>query len=158
MPMGGGWTQADLLATGPLVAVLAVLARVDRREHRLPDRLTYPLAVVGLCLGALRTGGVPVAEVVGWLAGFGLFWAVGAAFWRLRGVDGLGLGDAKLLGAAGAWTGWAGLPWIVLLASVGALMAAVVRGTGRGKRIAFGPWLALGFASVWIAGLAFGRP
>ncbi len=152
---------ADLLATPVLGAMLLALARTDLREGRLPDRLTLPLALLGLGLAALRVRGVPVAEVIGAAAGYAVFWALGEAHHRLRGQEGLGLGDAKLLGAAGAWLGWRALAPLVLVAASGALawaaLEAARREAGRGpsrRGLAFGPWLALALMLLWLLRLA----
>ena len=66
---------------------------------------------------------------------------------RLRGRDGLGLGDAKLLAAAGAWLGLASLPWVVLAAALLGLVLALLRaGPLRAETaVPFGPPLALAF-------------
>ena len=139
---------ADFLATPVLATVLAALTRIDVREHRLPDRLTLPLLVLGLALAAGRTASVPFAELAGASAGFLLFWALGEVHYRLRGIEGLGLGDAKLLAAAGAWLGWRDLPALILIAALGGLAAAFLHWDRR--RIAFGPWLALAFLVLWL--------
>ena len=120
MGLGMDVATASLLLTPVLTLVLAALARNDQRERRLPDRLTLPLLGMGLVLAIWRAGGVPLSELVGAGGGFLLFWALGEAHLRLRGTDGLGLGDAKLL-AAGAWLGWRALPALILIAALGAL-------------------------------------
>ncbi len=147
----------DFLATPVLVALLLALTRIDLRERRLPDRLTLSLALLGLGLAALRVGGVPTAEITGALAGFSVFWALGEVHHRVRGQEGLGLGDAKLLGAAGAWLGWRALAPLVLIAALGALAWASLQVVGRGakrgsglRELAFGPWLALGLMLLWL--------
>ena len=66
---------------------------------------------------------------------------------RLTGEDGLGLGDAKLLAAAGAWLGWRDLPVLIVLAAVSALVFALAM---RTRKIPFGPWLAAVFWVLWI--------
>lgn len=149
----------DLAATPALLALLAALAWIDGRERRLPDRLTLPLVALGLLLAAWREGGPPLAEAGGAALGFAVFWALGAAFHRARGVEGLGLGDAKLLAAAGAWLGAGALPLLVLAAALAALLfVAVARAAGRRVRreVAFGPWLALAFAALWLGRVAGG--
>jgi leader peptidase (prepilin peptidase)/N-methyltransferase len=83
-----------------------------------------------------------------------------AAYRRLRGVEGLGLGDAKLLAAAGAWLGPAGLPSTMLIACAAALAHAALLargGSGVGWRtpIPLGPALALGFWITWLHGPVF---
>lgn len=143
---------ADLAATPVLALALARLVAIDLREHRLPDRLTLPLLALGLALGAWRAGGVPGAELIGAAAGLAVFAALGSAHHALRGREGLGLGDAKLLAAAGAWLGWRPLPALVLAASLAALAWTAARGV-RGP-LAFGPWLALAFLGLWLLRLA----
>jgi prepilin signal peptidase PulO-like enzyme (type II secretory pathway) len=138
--------------TPVLAMVLIKLSLVDLREQRLPDWLTLPLAAAGLILAAWRTGEVPTPELIGAGSGFLLFWALGEAHYRLRGTEGLGLGDAKLLGAAGAWLGWRDLPLVILIAALGALAAAAA-GRLRQRDIPFGPWLAAAFIALWLARL-----
>ena len=137
-----------LLATLVLYVALFRLAAIDLRTFRLPDRLTLPLAAAGLAWSAWVAGGWPVMAIAGAAAGYGCFALLGWAHHRRRGAEGLGLGDAKLLAAGGAWLGVQALPWVVLLAASGALAAALAsRPTDR--RIAFGPWLALSIAVCW---------
>ena len=149
----------DILLTPVLMAMLLALALIDRRERRLPDRLTLPLIALGLALAARRTGVVPMPELVGAGVGFAAFWVIGEAHHRLRGIEGLGLGDAKLLAAAGAWLGWRDLPLLVLLAALGALAAVTLRlpaQRGTSREIAFGPWLCAAFMALWLVRLARG--
>jgi len=116
----------------------------------LPDLLTLP--VLGLGLFVAAADGQLSESLIGAALGFVVFALIAAVYRRWRGRDGLGLGDAKLLGAAGAWVGWAGLPSIVLIASLAALVVAmpmVIRVAGRRdqREIAFGPYLA---GATWI--------
>ena len=141
-----------LVLTPLLVAALVQLARIDLGHRRLPDVLTLPILMVGLILSAWRAQGVPVPELLGAAGGFLLFWGLGEAHFRLRGTEGLGLGDAKLLAAAGAWLGWRDLPLLILLAASGAL-AAVALGHIRHREVAFGPWLAVAFLLMWLGRL-----
>jgi leader peptidase (prepilin peptidase)/N-methyltransferase len=74
-----------------------------------------------------------IDAALGALAGFAVFATVAVAYRRLRGREGLGLGDAKLLGAAGAWVSGFGLPSIVLVASLTALAATLARAARAGR-------------------------
>lgn len=139
----------DGIATVILAAVLIRLVIIDLREFRLPDRLTLPLIGLGLGLSAWRLGDWPVQAVVGAALGYAVFWLIGFAYFRWRGVDGLGQGDAKLLAAAGAWLGAAALPWVVLIAASGAVGWVGVTRRDRHLPLAFGPWLAAGFWVMW---------
>ena len=149
---------AALLASCLLGWALLALAVTDRREFLLPDALTLPLILAGLAatawfdLAALPAHGL--AAGAAWL-GFAL---LAEAYRRLRGREGLGLGDAKLLAAGGAWIGPAGLPGALLLASLLGLGEVLLRALRTGaapaatERIAFGAWLALGIWLVWLYG------
>lgn len=135
--------------------VLLALAWIDWQWMRLPDVLTLPLLLAGLAVtlfhDPVATPEHAAAAIVAYLALRGL--ALG--YRRLRGREGLGAGDAKLLAAAGAWLGLALLPWVVLLAAVAGLAAALAWAlTGRridaGTALPFGPWLALALWVLWL--------
>jgi leader peptidase (prepilin peptidase) / N-methyltransferase len=139
------------VATGVLTAGLAAIAIIDLRTFRIPDLLSLPLIAVGL-LQAYAMSVLPFwHHAVGAMAGFAILAAVGEWYFRHRGIDGLGLGDAKLFAAAGAWLGWQSLPMVLMIAALGGLAFALLRGGAtRMTAIAFGPWLALGFWLAWM--------
>ena len=83
--------------------------------------------------------------------------AVALLYRVLRGREGLGHGDPKLLAASGAWVGAMALPQVVLGAAVSALIAAAglrLAGVplGAGSALPFGPFLALATWLVWLFG------
>jgi leader peptidase (prepilin peptidase)/N-methyltransferase len=136
---------------------LLTLAWIDQEHFLLPDVITVPLAVAGLAVAWFVDPASSLDHVIGAAAGFLLFTAVAWFYrsWRRR--DGLGGGDAKLLGALGAWVGWQGLPTVVLYAAVSGLALALILATrGRrvelGHRLPFGPHLCLGGWLVWLYG------
>ena len=156
---------AATLATGTLLWVscglgwvLLALASIDAREGLLPDFLTLPLVLAGLAAAQWLEPDALLARAIGAVAGFAVFWSVALLYRGLRHRDGLGLGDAKLLAAAGAWLGWEALPSIVLVAAIAGLSTALASGLA-GRRIAydtklpFGPALCLGFWLVWLYGV-----
>lgn len=154
-----------------LAAVLIALTVTDIRHFKLPDSLTFPLGAIGLAAAAYFGGSETfwlhgLAAILGFL---GLY-AVDRIYLALRGRHGLGLGDAKLFAAAGAWVGLEGLPSILLVASLLGLAAVVVviaagavrsasgRSRGGSPRLTlttalpFGPFLAAGLWLVWLYG------
>ena len=124
---------ATLAATAGVGAVLAVLAVVDVIALRLPDLLTLPLLIAGLAFGPALTGYAIVDHVGGAAAGFAALAGLGWIFARIRGRDGIGLGDAKLLAAAGSWLGWQALPVVVVMASGAALLWVAVAALRHGR-------------------------
>jgi leader peptidase (prepilin peptidase)/N-methyltransferase len=149
-----GWL---LVASCALGWTLLCLAAIDFRHFFLPDVLTLPLIPAGLAVAYGIDPALLPDHVVGTLAGFAAFALITFAYRRLRGRDGLGLGDAKLLAAAGAWLGWQALPGVVLIGALSALALALARAAAGGTlsattRIAFGSHLALAFWLVWLFG------
>lgn len=130
------------------VWTLLALSLIDGQHQLLPDVLTLPLLWTGLlahCFsllpGNLHDG------VLGAALGYSLFWLLTNGYQRLRGIDALGLGDAKLLAALGAWLGWQALPMLILIAACGGIISVLI---GRWccqrplqQALAFGPWLSL---------------
>ncbi|MHA7900609.1 MAG: prepilin peptidase [Henriciella sp.] len=134
---------------------LLALAAIDLDRFLLPNWLTYPLIIIGLVY-SIRFGVGPVQSILGAFIGYG-FIAGLAWFWEARfGREGIGLGDAKLLSAIGAWCGIFALP-IALLVSSGVAIAFVLIFSGVRKIphteliIPFGPLLCLGFWVAWVA-------
>ncbi|MEM5544407.1 A24 family peptidase [Sulfitobacter sp. AS92] len=152
MPLTPDMPPDLFVASTTILAVfLGLLVRVDLREKRLPDRYTLPLIVMGLVLNAYVQAAVPTGEIWGAIVGYLAFWALGGLFFKLRGQEGLGLGDAKLVAAAGAWLGLEALPMVVLISALGALGFALIKQNKRTEQLAFGPWLAAAFLILWIA-------
>jgi leader peptidase (prepilin peptidase)/N-methyltransferase len=145
-----GWTPAAL-AAAIFAFALIPLAVIDLETGYLPDAITLPLIGAGLAANAAELFTPLRDAVIGAAAGFTAFWAIGVIYERLRKRDGLGLGDAKLLAAIGAWTGWAHLPIVILIAALGTLgVIAVRQGMKADDAIPFGPGLcAAGFLALY---------
>lgn len=143
---------AGLFAT--LCLLCASVALVDFRHGIIPDGLNLAIAAAGL---------VKVVMAGGAAAGFAAAaeaFAVGAVFWLFRRlyfawrrIQGLGLGDIKFLAAGTPWVGIAGIPMLLLIAALSALLAvggAQLAGQSLTRRtsLPFGPFLALGLLST----------
>lgn len=153
----GALSPTVLLASLGLVAVLATLSAIDTLEFRLPDALTLPLAAAGVLLAWWAGWDTPQWRLLSAAAGYAFIWAAASAYRYWRGRDGIGMGDAKLMAAAGAWLGLAALPSVLLWACMLALFAvAVARRLGietdAHTRLPFGPFIAFGFWLVWLYG------
>jgi leader peptidase (prepilin peptidase)/N-methyltransferase len=141
--LGTGWQGLGGLF---FLYSLVALTFIDADTQLLPDDLTYPLIWAGLLLNVNGTF-VPLRDaVIGAAAGYLALWTIYWAYKLVRGREGMGYGDFKLLAALGAWMGWATLPAIVLMASlVGAVVGIalmVVNRRGFDYQIPFGPYLA----------------
>ena len=151
-----GWTAAAAFAAFAAFGLIA-LAAIDLETGYLPDALTIPLAALGLGVNAFATFATFPDAVSGAAAGFLTFWAIGELYRQIRNREGLGLGDAKLLGAIGAWTGWVSLPLVIFIAATATLAAAFVRGgVAKDNALPFGPGLCLaGFVALYFGDRLF---
>ncbi|AZG13359.1 MULTISPECIES: prepilin peptidase [Cupriavidus] len=135
-------------ALAAIVMVWAVVAlfMIDADTMLLPDQITLPLLWLGLLLN-LQGYFAPLADaVIGAAAGYLVLWLVNLVYALVRGHDGMGHGDFKLMAALGAWFGWQALPALILTSSIvgaviGGLMLLVQR-KGRETPFPYGPYIA----------------
>jgi leader peptidase (prepilin peptidase)/N-methyltransferase len=141
----------------PLAAVTALLgwwlllvAVLDLEHQWLPYRLTLPLIPLGLASGWAGFGPSLTERIAGAAIGWACLFLIAWLYRRLRGRDGLGGGDPKLLGAIGAWIGIWNLPFILLGAGLFGI-AAIVLMRLRGEKIEATSRLPLGTLMVLAA-------
>jgi len=155
---GSGPVETGLAALMGWVLVYASL--VDWREFILPDIATLPLIPLGIGAAWLRGGSdVALLAAIGAAAGFLLLWGLAEGYRRFRGREGLGMGDAKLLAVAGAWTDVFSLAWILLAAALATLAGVGIfrmRGGAVSGDLAvpFGPGIAAAAFLTHLAALA----
>jgi leader peptidase (prepilin peptidase)/N-methyltransferase len=136
---------------------LLALAWIDAEHGILPDELTLPLLIAGLIVAWFIEPGALPHHAIGAAAGCVFFVCAAWLYRRFRQRDGLGLGDAKLLGALGAWVTWQGLPTVIVYAAISGLVLVAIRAArgrplGSEERLSFGPHLCLGGWLVWLYG------
>jgi leader peptidase (prepilin peptidase)/N-methyltransferase len=146
-----------LAVTCALGWVLVVLATVDALALRLPDILTLPIIVAGLAIAWWLPDHDLAGHLAGALIALLVLYGVAVAYQRIQSREGLGFGDVKLAGAAGAWLGWQALPYVLLLACALGLVwigVAIIR-RGRAaalERIPFGVALCFAIWVIWLYG------
>jgi leader peptidase (prepilin peptidase)/N-methyltransferase len=131
-----------------VAGVFLVASFIDLEIFILPDILTYPGAALGVATGVFALKLTLEQSLMGAAMGAGLFWLLRFVHMRSRGVEGLGLGDVKLMFMIGGLTGWMGLPAAILFGAVSALaLAPVFKFLSKDSgplRIPFGPFLCIG--------------
>ena len=131
------------------------LAWIDIRYGIIPDWLNLTIAALGLSKAVIIDGPAAGLEAACEGAAIGaIFWVLRWLYFAFRKVQGIGLGDVKFLAAAGIWVGVSGLPMLLLVATLAALVCAgIMQWAGRSLNsqtsMSFGPFLAIGllFAS-----------
>lgn len=135
--------------------MLIALIALDAAHYWLPDKITLPLLIIGLGVGLVGIDPSFPDRLWGGAGGYLSLAAIALVYKRVRGRDGLGGGDPKLLGAIGAWLGWQYLPMVLLMASGVGLLYALFR-TLLGKpmaatdRLPLGALMALSAFPIWI--------
>jgi leader peptidase (prepilin peptidase)/N-methyltransferase len=143
-----------------LALVMLAIALIDARWFIIPDQLS----AAGFALGLINAAVIAPQEM-GQVAAIAfargavlalLFYALRALYRRLRGRQGIGLGDVKLAAVAGAWLDWTTMPIAVEIAALAALGVISVRYYASGRRLdaalkfPFGLFLA---PSIWVCWL-----
>jgi len=128
-----------------LVWTLIALTGIDFDTQLLPDRLTFPLAGLGLAVNSQSWFVPPTQSIWGLLLGFLSLWVVVKIFYLITKKHGMGQGDFKLLAVLGAWLGPMMLPLIILLSSLlGSIVGLILmKKQGESKPFAFGPYIAI---------------
>jgi len=130
------------------IAALIVVIFIDIDYRIIPDIITLP-GIVICFLGAVFIGKIPwTTSLLGILFGGGSLYVVAVVYKLLTGVDGMGGGDIKLLAMIGAWCGWMGVFFTILISSaVGTLVGLIVMTVHHKDMkvaIPYGPFLSLG--------------
>ena len=135
-----------LLSRLLFTALLVVLFGTDLETQRLPNAITYPGIILGVVTNIFVPPGV-IDSIIGAAIGAAILGLIRWGWKRATGVEGMGLGDVKMIAMIGAFLGWRQV-WVVLFLSslVGALIGIVLTVAG-GKtlqsRLPFGTFLAL---------------
>jgi leader peptidase (prepilin peptidase) / N-methyltransferase len=138
-----------------LATSLLVVSCIDIAHTIIPDAITLPGIVVGMCTSLWLTPVGVRNALLGIVLGGGLFLLMAVLSVIILKREGMGGGDIKLIAMLGAFLGWhAVLVTIFLAAVLGAcvgLTLIFLRRKGRREPLPFGPFLALGalLAMVW---------
>ena len=134
---------------------LIVLFAIDLRLRVLPNVITLPGIAVGLVASWFLPPGW-LSSLIGAAAGAGILFAIAEAYCRVRGQDGLGMGDVKMLAMVGAFLGWPLMILTLVFASfAGSIVGVTLIASGRGSMQAalpFGTFLAVGALVAAAAG------
>jgi prepilin signal peptidase PulO-like enzyme (type II secretory pathway) len=134
---------SDLLLMTGIFCLLTSISLIDWQHQWIPDQLNILLLGLSLSLNLMKGNIALYHAVLGMMFGYLLIVAIRQIYLTLKGIEAIGLGDAKLLAALGAWQGIESLFFIVFFASVLGVIYALISQKGRYQSLAFGPFLCL---------------
>lgn len=161
-PLGAWQFWAELVKNWYFFLSLIAVIFIDIEFRIIPDRFSLGNWIVALV--AAVAWGAPhwIESLVGGLMGFGLFFLLAWFYERFRKVEGLGMGDVKMMGWLGAWLGFESVPLIVLGASVAGIAVGLIAmrrsQDGWQTSLPFGPFLALSAGVAWFLAQITGAP
>ena len=136
-------------------AALIAISFIDYDHYIIPNVISSPGTIAGLVVASINQFyhwfGYPVVgglwdSVLGVVVGAGFLLAVAEFYLRVRKIEGLGMGDVKLLAMTGAFFGISGSLYTIFVGSVlGAILGlAGIAFFGRkaSQQVPFGPFLA----------------
>ncbi len=149
-----GWTP--LLAVRVLfAAAMVALFAIDLEHHLLPDAITLPGVGAGLLASLFLPPGIRDA-LIGVIAGGGVLWLIGEAYYRYSGEEGMGGGDVKMLAMIGAFLGWqlviVTLVFSSIAGSVIGILLIVTKRGGMKYALPYGTFLAIAALVASLAG------
>ncbi len=151
----------DALAAALFAALLVALAGIDVDHMILPDRITLPGLALALVIQPWLGWGSLAGGIAGALLGAGLLLALSGLWELAKGVEGMGLGDVKMLAMIGALLGVRGVLVTLVVASLaGSLTGLVLLARGSielSGKLPFGLFLALGGLVALYAGEPIAR-
>ena len=143
--------------TSLLFAILSIffiiIFFIDLKHFIIPNTLTFPLMAIGFIKSFdpnLNTNIFPnyLNSLLGGIIGYLIIWTIIYLYKKFRNIEGMGLGDAKLLSAIGFWFGWISLPFIIFISSLVALLVVAPSLVNKSKKmsseIPFGPYIIIG--------------
>ncbi|MGZ7079130.1 MAG: prepilin peptidase [Thermoanaerobaculia bacterium] len=155
-----GVTAGSFLVAA-IVSMTIALIFIDLEIQILPDAIDLPGVAIGVIIGALSLGALyPTLtlamswrdSLLGAAVGASLLLAIALGYRLVRKIEGMGMGDVKMMAMIGATLGWEPLLAVLLTASVsGALIGIVIASKSeKGMQVALPFGVFLGFAFLTI--------
>ena len=135
----------DLIVFFVLSAGLTAISFIDIDHGIIPNALSYPGIIIGFASSFFVSINNPVSSIIGILTGAGILFVTAFTYKSVTGVEGMGMGDVKLMAAIGAFLGWeAAIFTVIISACIGALAGVTLilfAGKGRRYAIPYGPFI-----------------
>ena len=100
---------------------LLIIFFTDLKEFLILDKITLPVGYLGLIISSINLNPfntLLTESIIGALIGYCLIFLIRFIYLKVRNVEGMGLGDAKLFFLIGAWFGYKSILYILVFSSL----------------------------------------
>ncbi len=142
----------EFFALTVFCSILLLVFRIDMQAMIIPDAITLSGTMVGFIFSLLNYDPFMdwKSSLIGIMVGIGLLYVPAYIFRLLKGTDGIGGGDIKLIGMVGSFIGAQGVLFTILIASLGGyffgLTGVICQRISSRAVIPFGPFISLAAA------------
>ena len=112
----------ELLNDLVLVSALLGIAWIDRKTFLIEGRMIALAMALRLLWLSYFAPQEMITSLTGLLAGAGILYLIGFLYETFRRLQGLGEGDAAVLGLIGMWVGWEGLGYVLLISALSGIL------------------------------------
>jgi leader peptidase (prepilin peptidase)/N-methyltransferase len=123
---------------------------IDLENFIIPDSLNFTIMGLALVKNFLPNFGTSLIHeinqsIIGGMVGYSSIWLIIFIYKTLKKIDGMGLGDAKLMAGIGLLFGWQSIPFVLFVSSILGLIFVVPSLIKKQKtmrsKIPFGPFI-----------------
>ena len=148
--------QWDTIIYFVLIAALIMIAFIDLDNRIIPDIISLPGIPLGFIASFALSNVTWLESLIGVIIGGGSLLIIAVGYKMLTGKEGMGGGDIKLLAMIGAFLGWQGVLFTIMISSftgtIVGLMLMLRSNQGTKLAVPFGPFLAIGAISYLFFG------
>jgi len=131
-----------------LLITLVVITFIDLDFQIIPNIISLPGIIIGFLASFYLSEPGVQDSLLGILVGGGAFYSIAYIFVKIRGIEGMGMGDVKLLAMLGAFLGLKGVMFIIFISSIlgtitGIMVMLKTRSFSFKQKIPFGPFLSI---------------
>ncbi len=141
---GVSWSTLSSMIFG---CAMLLLALVDYDFKLLPNVVTLPGTAIGFALSFVDPRVAWIDSAIGIVVGGGLLYLTAWLYLKLRGLQGMGMGDVKMIAMIGGFVGWQGALLTIFLGSLFGSVVGVglmkIKGRDWDYALPFGTFLAL---------------
>ena len=135
-----------------LSLILIIIFFIDLENFIIPDSLNFTIMGLALLKNFLPNFNTSLIHeinqsIIGGMVGYLSIWLIIFLYKTIKKIDGMGLGDAKLMAAIGFLFGWQSVPFVLFVSSILGLIFVVPSLIKKQKNmrtgIPFGPFIIL---------------